>query len=172
MKAERVNETGAAGARRDDGGQCPQPILPEEANVEQNKQTGDRRDPLADLEARVDAAIDEVRPKMKRALEELDARVDAAMAEIRPRVEGAMEDVRPRVDKFLTDVQPRLDSVLRRVETRIAELRRDLENRAARPDNVEPVGTLPPTSDPADTSSDGPPGADAAAGSDEPGSST
>jgi hypothetical protein len=115
--------------------------------VEQN-QDQPRRDALADLEARVDAAIEEARPKVKRALEELDATVDAAMAEIRPRVEGAMEDVRPRVDRFLADMQPRLDSVLKRVESRIGDLRRDLEERAARERQGGAAGVLPPPEGP------------------------
>lgn len=111
--------------------------------MEQNQEQP-RRDPLAELEARVDAAIEEARPKVKRALEELDATVDAAVAEIRPRVEDAMEDVRPRVDRFLADAQPRLDSILKRVESRIGELRRDLEDRAARERQAESAGALPP----------------------------
>jgi tetrahydromethanopterin S-methyltransferase subunit G len=116
----------------------------QEAIVENEQGRNAARDALADLERRVDAAIEEVRPKVKRALEELDARVDAAMTEIRPRLDEAMEEVRPRVDRFLTDVQPRLDSILHRLEARIAELRKDLEARAAREEPGEPAGTLPP----------------------------
>lgn len=112
-------------------------------NNEQEPRRG--RDPLADLEARVDAAIEEVRPKMKRALEELDARVDAAMREIRPRVESAVDDVRPRVERFIADIQPRLDSVLQRIEARIADLRKDLETRAAGPERSGTPVALPRT---------------------------
>ena len=103
-----------------------------------------KRDPLADLEARIDRAIDEVRPKVKRALEELDARVDSAVKELKPRMESAMEDVKPRVDRFVADIQPRLDAALERIQSRIAELRRDLEDRA-RPQEPGPTASLPRT---------------------------
>jgi hypothetical protein len=114
-----------------------------------------QRDPLKELEARVDAAIEEVRPKVKRAMEELDARLDAAMADIRPKVDNAMEEVRPRVDKFLVDVQPRLDSILKRMESKIGELRRDLEDRAAREGPQAPAGALPPADQPPDPGPEG-----------------
>ena len=48
-----------------------------------------RRDPVKELQARLEAAIDEVRPKIRRALEELDARVDEAVAEVRPRARAS-----------------------------------------------------------------------------------
>jgi ElaB/YqjD/DUF883 family membrane-anchored ribosome-binding protein len=111
---------------------------------------GDRRDPVKELQARLEAAIDEVRPKIRRALDELDTRVDAAMAEIRPKAQSAMEDVKPRVDQFVADVQPRLDSLLQRLQSRIDELRRDLDERATRTAQKAsgtgpPAGELPPT---------------------------
>jgi ElaB/YqjD/DUF883 family membrane-anchored ribosome-binding protein len=93
---------------------------------------GDRRDPVKDLQARLEAAIDEVRPKIRKALDELDARVDEAVADIRPRAQNAMNEVRPKVDQFVADVQPRLDSLLDRLQQRIEELRRDLDTRASR----------------------------------------
>lgn len=114
--------------------------------MEEQKEKGSGRDPLRDLEARIDAAIEEVRPKVKRALEELDARVDSAVEEMRPRFESAMEDVRPRVDRFLADVQPRLDSALERIQAKISELRKDLEERAAQREKTETVA-LPRTED-------------------------
>lgn len=133
----------------------------------EQKQGGEeqRRDPLAELEARIDAAIEEARPRVKRALEDLDARVDAAMTEIRPRVDDAMDEVKPRVDRFISDVQPRLDSVLRRVESKIGEMRKDLEERARREQGSGPAGTLPPV-DPASGAEGGAPepGDDPAAG--------
>ena len=104
-----------------------------------------KRDPLADLEARIDRAIEEVRPKVKRAFEEMDSRVDAAVKELRPRMESAMEDVRPRIDRFVAELQPRLDAALERIQARIAELRRDLEERAARGDEAEGRTALPRT---------------------------
>lgn len=91
-----------------------------------------RRDPVKDLQARLEAAIDEVRPKIRKALDELDARVDEAMVDIRPRAQNAMNEVRPRVDQFVADVQPRLDSLLDRLQQRIEELRKDLDTRASR----------------------------------------
>lgn len=112
----------------------------------QNQDQPSRRDILGDLESRIDAAIEEARPKLKKAFEELDARVDSAVRELRPRVDDAMEDVKPRVDRFVADVQPRLDGLLRRVESKIAEIRRDLENRAARGDAPDAVA-LPRTHD-------------------------
>jgi F0F1-type ATP synthase membrane subunit b/b' len=108
---------------------------------------GDRRDALKELQARVEAAIEEARPKVKRALDELDTRVDAAMAEIRPRAQNAMEEVKPRVDQFVADVQPRLDSILSRLQGRIEELRKDLDERATRTSKgteSTPAGELPP----------------------------
>jgi chromosome segregation ATPase len=108
-----------------------------------------RRDPLKELQARLEAAIDEARPKIRKALEELDTRVDEAMADIRPKAQGAMDEVRPRVDQFVADVQPRLDSLLKRLQVRIDDLRRDLDERAARTaarardEPAEPAGELP-----------------------------
>ena len=110
-----------------------------------------RRDPVKELQARIEAAIDDVRPKIKKALEELDARVDEAVADIRPRARNAMEEVRPKVDQFVADVQPRLDSLLLRLQRKIDELRRDLDARATRtktPDEVKLAGELPPVGDP------------------------
>ncbi|HEX2168575.1 MAG TPA: hypothetical protein VHG09_15170, partial [Longimicrobiales bacterium] len=90
------------------------------------------RDPVKDLQTRLEAAIDEVRPKIRKALDELDARVDEAVADLRPRAQNAMNEVRPKVDQFVADVQPRLDSLLDRLQQRIEELRRDLDSRASR----------------------------------------
>ena len=107
-----------------------------------------RRDPVKELQARIEAAIDDVRPKIRRALEELDARVDEAMAEIRPRARSALDEVRPRVDQFVADVQPRLDQLLLRLQRKIEELRRDLDERAARSraaDAHGPPAILPPS---------------------------
>lgn len=111
--------------------------------MEDRGERDEKRDPLKELESRIERAIEEARPKVKRALEELDSRVDAAVNEIRPRVESAMEDVKPKVDRFVADIQPRLDAALQRIQSRIAELRRDLEERAARGDSTSPAGTLP-----------------------------
>ncbi|HSJ07755.1 MAG TPA: hypothetical protein VK936_13710 [Longimicrobiales bacterium] len=91
-----------------------------------------QRDPVKDLQARLEAALDEVRPKIRKALEELDSRVDEAMKEIRPRAQNAVDEVKPRVDQFVSDVQPRLDSLLKRLQTRIEDLRRELDERAAK----------------------------------------
>jgi ABC-type transporter Mla subunit MlaD len=101
-------------------------------NANEDAGGGGRRDPVKELQARLEAAIDDVRPKIRRALEELDTRVDEAMADIRPRAQNAMDEVRPRVDQFVADVQPRLDSLLQRLQGRIEELRRELDERAAR----------------------------------------
>jgi hypothetical protein len=105
-----------------------------------------RRDPVKELQARIEAAIDDVRPKIRKALEELDARVDEAVADIRPRARNAMDEVRPRVDQFVADVQPRLDSLLERLQRKIEELRHDLDERAARsrPSDAAPIAELPP----------------------------
>lgn len=100
------------------------------------------RDPMRDLQARVEAAVDDVRPKIRRALEELETRVEEAIAEIRPRAQSAMRDVQPKVDQFVADVQPRLDTLLERLQQKIEELRRDLNTRASR--DREPLGELPP----------------------------
>lgn len=116
--------------------------------MEENRQDQEpRRDPMADLEARINAAIEEARPKLRRAIEELEARVDAAVTEVRPRVESAVDEVKPRVDRLIRDVQPRLDTVLRRIQEGIAEFRQDLEKRASRPADVTPKGTLPRNSE-------------------------
>jgi hypothetical protein len=104
-------------------------------------ETRSRRDALSDLQARVEAAIDEVRPKIKRALEELDAKVDAAVADIKPKAQSAMRDVQPKVDQFVADMQPRLDSLLQRLQSRIEELRRDLDARASRRPGQEAAGS-------------------------------
>lgn len=119
---------------------------------------GGRRDPVKDLQARLEAAIDEVRPKIRKALEELDSRVDEALSDIRPKAQNAMDEVRPKVDQFVADVQPRLDSLLQRLQTRIEELRKDLDDRAARTAGkadtpATPAGELPR---PADRPDEGP----------------
>jgi hypothetical protein len=104
-----------------------------------------RQDALGELQARVEAALDEVRPKIRRALEELDARLDAAVAEVKPRAQSAMQEVQPRIDQFVTDVQPRLDALLVKLQSRIDDLRRDLEDRAHRTHTSDvPAGELPP----------------------------
>jgi len=112
---------------------------------ERNQDKPPRRDPLGDLEARIDAAIEEVRPKFKKAFDELEARVDSAVKELKPRVDEAMDDVRPRVDSFIADAQPRLDGLLQTIQSKIAELRKDLEDRAARSEAKRDVTALPRT---------------------------
>lgn len=112
---------------------------------EYNQGPKPRRDPLADLEARIDAAIEEVRPKFRKAFDELEARVDSAVKDLKPRVDEAMDDVRPRVDSFLADAQPRLDGLLQKIQSKIAELRKDLEDRAARSEAQRDVTALPRT---------------------------
>jgi DNA anti-recombination protein RmuC len=108
-----------------------------------------RRDPVKELQARLEAAIDEVRPKIRRALDELDARMDEAVADIRPKAQNAMQEVRPKVDQFVADMQPRLDTLLQRLQGRIEELRKDLDERATRSARTDaPAGTLPPLTDP------------------------
>lgn len=111
-------------------------MFSEEDQVEETSGTtgggGARRDPVKDLQARLEAAIDEVRPKIRKAFDELDAKVDEAVADIRPRAQNAMNEVRPKVDQFVADVQPRLDTLLDRLQQRIEELRRDLDTRASR----------------------------------------
>jgi ABC-type transporter Mla subunit MlaD len=118
------------------------------------------RDAVKELQARVEAAIDEVRPKIRKALDELDTRVDAAMAEVRPRAQSAIDDVKPKVDQFVADVQPRLDSLLSRLQSKIDDLRRDLDERATRTSQKAgqtPAGQLPPVA--SDPSRDEGPGA-------------
>jgi ElaB/YqjD/DUF883 family membrane-anchored ribosome-binding protein len=100
--------------------------------VDETQDTGPKKDPLRDLQERVEAAIEDVRPKLRRALDELDQRVDEAVREVKPRAESAMREVQPRVDRLVADVQPRLDSLLSRLQGRIDELRRDLDSRASR----------------------------------------
>lgn len=97
-----------------------------------DKDAGGRRDPMRDLQARVEAALDEVRPKIRKALEELDSKVDAAVDDIRPRAQNAMREVQPKVDQFVADIQPRLDSLLEKLQAKLNELRRDLDERATR----------------------------------------
>lgn len=133
-------------------------------NAEPNEPRG-RRDALEDLRARVEAAIDEVRPKIRRALEELDTKVDAAVADLRPRAQSAMKEVQPKVDQFVADMQPRLDTLLQKLSARIEELRRDLDARATRSTQQErtgPAGELtsghtPPPDEPGRSEGAGPP---------------
>jgi hypothetical protein len=91
-----------------------------------------RRDALSDLQVRLEAALDELRPKIRSAFEELDSKVDAALADVKPRAQSAMREVRPKVDQFVADVQPRLVAMLQSLQTKIDDLRRDLDERAAR----------------------------------------
>lgn len=106
-------------------------------------QGGGERDALAELRARLEAALDEVRPKIRRAFEELDDKFDAAVADIRPRARNAVREVGPKVNEFVADLQPRLDSVLQRLQVRIDEMRQELEERAARTrETGRPVGEI------------------------------
>jgi hypothetical protein len=132
---------------------------------------GGRRDPVKDLQARLEAAIDEVRPKIRKVLDDLDARMEEAAKDIKPRAQNAMNDVRPKVDQFVADVQPKLDSLLERLQTKIDELRKDLEARGTRPVK-EPVGALPAVGTPdtpAGGMSSGPPDYTMPGGGGDPG---
>jgi len=81
-----------------------------------------RKDPVKDLQARLEAAIDDVRPKIRKVLDELDARMEEAARDIKPRAQNAMNDVKPKIE----------------------ELRKDLDGRATRPAaSKEPIGALP-----------------------------
>lgn len=100
-------------------------------NAEPNEPRS-RRDALNELQSRVEAAIDDARPKFRRLLEELDSKVDAAVADLKPRAQSAMREVQPKVDQFVSDMQPRLDALLERLQSRIDEFRRDLDARASR----------------------------------------
>ena len=62
----------------------------------------------------------------------LAGHLDAAIDEVRPRVEAAVREVEPRVDRFIRDVQPRLDSLVARLQKGLDDLRRDLDVRAKR----------------------------------------
>lgn len=127
-----------------------------EPNAEPNEPRS-RRDALADLQARVEAAIDEVRPKIRRALDELETKVDAAVAEVKPRARSAMREVQPKVDQFVADVQPRIDAVLSKVQSRIDELRRELDERATRTttrnEPSRPAGEIGPGEGPGSSAS-------------------
>lgn len=106
---------------------------------------GGVRDTLRELQTRLDAAFDELGPKVRKAFEELDNRVDAAVADLKPRAQSAMKEMKPRVDAFVADVQPRIDSVLERLQARIEELRHDLDERAARSSQPRaPIGEIGP----------------------------
>lgn len=114
-----------------------------------------RRDALNELQAKIEAALEDVRPKIRKAMEELDARIDAAVEEIRPRAKSAMKDVQPKVDQFVADMQPRVDSLLERISGKIEELRKDLDARASRSReedetaSAEPAGQIGPAGSPA-----------------------
>jgi len=107
-------------------------------------QDGGDRDPLAELRIRLDAALDEMRPKIRKAFEELDSKVDAAVADISPRVRSAVHEGGAKVNEFVADLQPRLDSLLQRLQVRIDEMRQDLEDRASRSSEGRPVGEIGP----------------------------
>lgn len=117
--------------------------------VGNDSETRGRRDPIRELQDRIEAALDEVRPKIKRALEELDAKVDAAVEEMKPRAQQAKEKVQPKVDQFMSDMQPRLDTLLERLQAKIDDLRRDLDTRANRDrEYTGPAGQIGPPDEP------------------------
>jgi ElaB/YqjD/DUF883 family membrane-anchored ribosome-binding protein len=119
-------------------------------------QDGSERDALAELRNRLEAALDEVRPKIRRAFEELDGKVDAAIADLRPRAQGAVKEVGPKVNEFVADLQPRLDALLQRLQVRIDELRQDLDERAARSREAgRPVAEIGPGESDDETRDDG-----------------
>lgn len=99
---------------------------------------GGVRDALDELRTRLDAAFDDLGPRVRKAFEDLDTRVDEAIAELRPRAQSALKEVKPRVDDFVADIQPRLDSLLQRLQIRIDEFRRELDERAARSSATRP----------------------------------
>lgn len=150
--AEPISETPLQRRRRDAGVTSADVLYTGEAQLtdpnDSPRDAGTRRDPLHDLHARIDAALEDVRPKLKKALDELDAKVDAAVAEIKPRAQAAMREVQPKVDQLVNDMQPRLDTLLKRLQAKIEELRHELDTRAAKraeKDEAEgPVAELPP----------------------------
>src|SRR5688572_1515375 len=101
-------------------------------------QGGSRRDPIEDLQARIDAALDEARPKIRKAFEELETRIDASLMDIQPKIDNARREVQPRIDQFMADLQPRLDTLLRKVQEKLESLRADLDAR-----RVERTGRTP-----------------------------
>lgn len=110
-------------------------VLSKEVVVDEDRrdpETPAQRDPLAEMRARIEAALDEMRPKIRSAFEELDGKVDAALADIRPRTRNALREFPQTLDDMIGDAQPRLDSLLQRLQDRIEDLRRELEHRAAR----------------------------------------
>jgi hypothetical protein len=123
--------------------------------MENPNDTGRKRDVFEDLQARVERALDEIRPKVRRAFEELDATIDSALADVKPKVDARMKQAQPRVADFVNEVQPKLDAMLRRMEEKLADLRRDLEERAQRAEPADTttsgVPTEPPTDSPTGT---------------------
>jgi len=117
-----------------------------------------RRDPLEELQGRIESAFEELRPKLRRALDELDARVDSAVSELRPRFDARVQDAKPRVDRFVAEMQPRMDDLIRKVQSKLEDIRTDLQSRAARGDQQQDfregstAGDAPPRDPGADPS--------------------
>ena len=70
--------------------------------------------------------------QVRRAFEELDATLDSALADVKPKVEERVRQAQPRVEEFVNEVQPRLDAILRKMEEKLGDLRRELDERAQR----------------------------------------
>lgn len=104
---------------------------------EQEKEAFERRDAFAELESRIDAALSELRPKVRRAFDEMEGRMDSAM-----------KQAQPKVDRLLEDMQPRMDALLDGLQRKIEALRKDIEVRArrstARREPAQPSGVLAP----------------------------
>jgi len=74
-----------------------------------------------ELEAKIEAALDDLRPKLRQMAEGVGDRVSAAK-----------ESAQPRLDQLVAGMQPRIDSLLQKMQAGLDDIRRDLEERATR----------------------------------------
>jgi len=100
--------------------------------MENQNDEGQKKAPFDDLQSRIERALEDLRPKVRKAWEELDSTVDSALSDLRPKVDEKMKRAQPKVDSFVSDVQPKIDSMLRKMQTKLEEVRQDLESRATR----------------------------------------
>lgn len=83
--------------------------------------THGRSNAFDELEAKIESALEDLRPKLKQMAEGMGDRVNAAR-----------ESAQPRLDQLVAGMQPRIDSLLQKMQAGLDDIRRDLEERATR----------------------------------------
>lgn len=134
MRDNTIPGSGAGGASRDDDQTFAQPgtgYTGSTGTGSAGPETGGaggtsggthgKSNAFDELEATIEAALEDLRPKIKQMAEGLGDRVNSAV-----------ETAQPKLDQFVAGMQPRIDSLLQKMQLGLDDIRRDLEERASR----------------------------------------